>query len=170
MIFLKKNKKIIGGILVLAILIGSISFIKVLNNKTQESKEENRSKVAEDDINDEYRHVKAKGNLIKKSFDGSFLNPIVTLAEESPSFKIEIDGLKEDDKPMIINTFTGDTVEMKNEGGGKFSLDMKMEVSKDYAVLLNNRLIGSTRVVEGYDKINVEEVYNDAIKRLTCAF
>ncbi|MBY0754437.1 hypothetical protein K5V21_03105 [Clostridium sardiniense] len=167
MIFLKKHKKIIGGILVVAVLIGSITFIKVLNKSNEE---ENKSKRVEDDINDEYRHVKAKGNLIKKSFDGSFLNPIVTLAEESPSFKIEIDGLKKDDKPMIINTFTGDTVEMKNEGGGKFSLDMSMEVSKDYAVLLNNRLIGATRVVPGYDKINVEEVYNDAIKRLTCAF
>ena len=167
MIFLKKHKKIIGGILVVAVLIGSITFIKVLNKSNEE---ENKSKRVEDDINDEYRHVKAKGNLIKKSFDGSFLNPIVTLAEESPSFKIEIDGLKKDDKPMIINTFTGDTVEMKNEGGGKFSLDISMEVSKDYAVLLNNRLIGATRVVPGYDKINVEEVYNDAIKRLTCAF
>ncbi|GAA0070799.1 hypothetical protein UT300003_23230 [Clostridium sardiniense] len=167
MIFLKKHKKIIGGILVVAVLIGSITFIKVLNKSNEE---ENKSKRVEDDINDEYRHVKAKGNLIKKSFDGSFLNPIVTLAEESSSFKIEIDGLKKDDKPMIINTFTGDTVEMKNEGGGKFSLDMSMEVSKDYAVLLNNRLIGATRVVSGYDKINVEEVYNDAIKRLTCAF
>lgn len=139
-------------------------FIGIKANSYFEQNEK-KKEVKENSI---YERIKADGNIINKSFKNDKLDPLITIAEKQSNFNIKLDGIKEEGKVVLINTYTGEKVEFNNDGEGIFSVNTSLETAKDYGILMNNKLIGSIKVIDSFKNINIEEVYNQSLKSISC--
>ena len=126
---------------------------------------EKKKEVKENSI---YERIKAEGNIINKSFKNDKLDPLITIAEKQSNFNIKLDGIKKDEKVVLINTYTGEKVEFNTDGEGIFSVDTSLETGKDYGILMNNKLIGSIKIIDSFKNINIEEEYNQSLKSISC--
>ena len=156
------NKLKLISIFICILFIGI--FIGIKTNSYFEQNEKNKE-VKENSI---YERIKADGNIINKSLKNDRLDPLITIAEKQSNFNIKLYGIKEEDKVILINTYTGEKMEFNNDGEGNFSVSTSLETSKDYGILMNNKLIGSIKVIDSFKNINIEEVYNQSLKSISC--
>ena len=156
------NKFKLISILICILFIGI--FIGIKANFYLEQNEK-KKEVKENSI---YERIKAEGNIINKSFKNDKLDPLITIVEKQSNFNIKLDGIKKDEKVVLINTYTGEKVEFNTDGEGIFSVDTSLETGKDYGILMNNKLIGSIKVIDSFKNINIEEVYNQSLKSISC--
>lgn len=160
MVILNKFKLIV--IFMCMLFIGIFIGIKGNSYFNQKDKKE------EVKVNSTYERIKADGNIINKSFKNGKLDPLITIAEKHSNFNIKLDGIKDKDKVVLINTYTGEQVEFNNEGNGKFSAKTKLEPSKDYGILVNDQLAGSIKVIDSFKDVNIEDIYNQSLKSISC--
>lgn len=163
-IFLKKFKVILTFAIILVVGIGigiaGYSYLEEKNNEKNISTSANQNPV--------YERIKANGNVIKKSLKNERLDPLITIAEKHNKFTIQLDGIKDKKKVTLVNTYTGEMMEFKNEGDGKISLDTKLEVGKDYGILIDDTLAGSIKVIESFKGVNMEDLYNQSLRSISC--
>lgn len=156
------NKFKLISILICILFIGIFIGIKANFYLGQNEK---KKEVKENSI---YERIKAEGNIINKSFKNDKLDPLITIAEKQSNFNIKLDGIKKDEKVVLINKYTGEKVEFNTDGEGIFSVDTSLETGKDYGILMNNKLIGSIKIIDSFKNINIEEVYNQSLKSISC--
>ena len=128
------------------------------------------SKVLEDDeIKSEIEDLeKVKSDTLTKTFDGSYMSPLVTVSEYKPEFNIKLDGIDKDSELILINSYSGEMIKMGYNEDGEYILSTSLEKDVDYGILVNYRLTGSIRVVNDLKEINDEEIYNEIMENLQC--
>lgn len=132
--------------------------------------DEGKSKVLEDDeIKSEIEDLeKVKSDTITKTFDGSYMSPLVTVSEYKPEFNIKLDGIDKDSELILINSYSGEMIKMGYNEDGEYILSTSLEKDVDYGILVDYRLTGSIRVVNDLKEINDEEIYNEIMENLQC--
>lgn len=132
--------------------------------------DEGNSKDLEDDeIKSEIEDLeKVKSDTITKTFDGSYMSPLVTVSEYKPEFNIKLDGIDKDSELILINSYSGEMIKMGYTEDGEYILSTSLEKDVDYGILVDYRLTGSIRVVNDLKEINDEEIYNEIMENLQC--
>lgn len=132
--------------------------------------DEGKSKYLEDDeIKSKIEDLeKVKSETITKTFDGSYMIPLVTVSEYKPEFNIKLDGIDKDSELILINSYSGEMIKMDYNEDGEYILSTSLEKDVDYGILVDYRLTGSIRVVNDLKEINDEEIYNEIMENLQC--
>lgn len=132
--------------------------------------DEGKSKDLEDDeIKSEIEDLeKVKSETITKTFDGSYMSPLVTVSEYKPELNIKLDGIDKDSELILINSYSGEMIKMDYNEDGEYILSTSLEKDVDYGILVDYRLTGSIRVVNDLKEINDEEIYNEIMENLQC--
>ncbi|KIN82915.1 hypothetical protein [Clostridium botulinum] len=105
---------------------------------------------------------------INKSYDGSYLDKIVTMVDAKEKFNIKINDINKDSKIILINSSKGEKQDMTYTENNEFVLTTKLDENVNYGILMNNKLIGGIRVVNELDKADKEKIYEEVIKSLQC--
>ncbi|HBJ2608717.1 hypothetical protein ACP49_00255 [Clostridium botulinum] len=105
---------------------------------------------------------------INKSYDGSYLDKIVTMVDAKEKFNIKINDINKDSKIILINSSNGEKQDMTYTENNQFVLTTKLDEDVNYGILMDNKLIGSIRVVNELDKADKEKIYEEVIKSLQC--
>lgn len=111
---------------------------------------------------------KIKGNNITKKFDGYYMRPLITIAEDKPEFNIELEGLDKDSELILINPSSGEMITMEYGEDGKYHLNTKLDKDIDYGILIDYRLAGSIRAVDDLKNIDEDKIYDEIMKNLQC--
>lgn len=111
---------------------------------------------------------KVRSKAITKTFDGSYMKPLITVSEYKPEFNIKLDGIDEDSELILINSYSGEMIKMDYDKDGKYVLNTTLEKNVDYGILVNYGLTGSIRVVDDLKEVNDEEIYKDIMRRIQC--
>lgn len=132
--------------------------------------DEGKSKELDnDEIKSEIEDLeKVKSDTITKTFDGSYMSPLVTVSEYKPEFNIKLDGINNDSELILINSYSGEMIKMDYNEDGEYILSTSLEKDVDYGILVDYRLTGSIRVVNDLKEINDEEIYNEIMENLQC--
>jgi len=105
---------------------------------------------------------------IKKSYDGSYLDTIVTMVDAKEEFNIKINDINKDSEVILINSSNGEKQDMTYTENNEFNLTTKLDEGVNYGILMENKLIGGIRVVDGLDKADKEKIYEEVMKSLQC--
>ncbi|KGO13047.1 hypothetical protein NZ45_14225 [Clostridium botulinum] len=105
---------------------------------------------------------------INKSYDGSYLDKIVTMVDAKEKFNIKINDINKDSKIILINSSKGEKQDMTYTENNEFVLTTKLDENVNYGILMNNKLIGGIRVVNELDKADKEKIHEEVIKSLQC--
>lgn len=131
-------------------------------------------------FNNEYKslsHNKAEGikkfdevysSEINKSYDGSYLDKIVTMADAKEEFNIRINDINKGSEVILINSSNGEKQNIIYTDNNEFVLTTKLDKGVNYGILMDNKLIGGIRVVNGLDKADKEKIYEEVMKSLQC--
>lgn len=111
---------------------------------------------------------KVYSNTITKNFDGSYMQPLITVAEYKPEFNIKLHGIDSDNDLILINPQSGEMTKMHYNEDGQYTVTTSLEKDIDYGLLIDYRLAGSIRVVDDLKSINDEEIYSDIMENLKC--
>ncbi|VYU59151.1 hypothetical protein [Clostridium tertium] len=111
---------------------------------------------------------KVKSETITKTFDGSYMSPLITVSEYKPEFNIKLEGIDKESELILINSYSGEMIKMDYDKDGKYILKTSLEKNVDYGILVDFRLTGSIRVVDNLKEVNDEEIYKDIMKRIQC--
>ncbi|MBD5637356.1 hypothetical protein HYI18_01730 [Clostridium botulinum] len=105
---------------------------------------------------------------INKSYDGSYLDKIVTMVDPKEEFNIKINGINKGSKIILINSSNGEKQDMNYTENNEFVLTTKLDEGVNYGILMGNKLIGGIRVVNELDKADKEKIYEEVMKSLQC--
>ncbi|MBU5486008.1 hypothetical protein KQI86_16930 [Clostridium sp. MSJ-11] len=105
---------------------------------------------------------------INKSYDGSYLDRIVTIVDAKEEFNIKINNINKDSEVILINSSNGEKQDMTYTKNNEFILTTKLDEGVDYGILMDNKLIGGIRVVNGLDKADKEKIYEEVMRSLQC--
>ncbi|NFB55336.1 hypothetical protein EXM89_06805 [Clostridium botulinum] len=105
---------------------------------------------------------------INKSYDGTYLDKIVTMVDAKEEFNIRINDINKGRKIILINSSNGEKQDMTYTENNQFVLTTKLDEGVNYGILMNNKLIGGIRVVNELDKADKEKIYEEVIKSLQC--
>ncbi|EKN41315.1 hypothetical protein CFSAN001627_14048, partial [Clostridium botulinum CFSAN001627] len=105
---------------------------------------------------------------INKSYDGSYLDKIVTMVDAKEKFNIKINDINKDSKIILINSSNGEKQDMTYTENNEFVLTTKLDEGVNYGILMDNKLIGGIRVVNELDKADKEKIYEEVMKSLQC--
>ncbi len=94
---------------------------------------------------------------INKSYDGSYLDKIVTMVDAKEKFNIKINDINKDSKIILINSSNGEKQDMTYTENNEFVLTTKLDEGVNYGILMDNKLIGGIRVVNELDKADKEK-------------
>ncbi|NFP92799.1 hypothetical protein [Clostridium sporogenes] len=105
---------------------------------------------------------------INKSYDGTYLDKIVTMVDSKEEFNIKINDINKGSKIMLINSSNGEKQDMTYAKNNEFVLTTKLDEGVNYGILMDNKLIGGIRVVNELDKADKEKIYEEVMKSLQC--
>ncbi|MDU1320275.1 MAG: hypothetical protein E6931_02050 [Clostridium botulinum] len=105
---------------------------------------------------------------INKSYDGSYLDKIVTMVDSKEEFNIKINDINKGSKIMIINPSNGEKQDMTYTENNEFVLTTKLDEGVNYGILMDNKLIGGIRIVNELDKADKEKIYEEVMRSLQC--
>ncbi|CBZ02078.1 hypothetical protein FDB72_09855 [Clostridium botulinum] len=105
---------------------------------------------------------------INKSYDGTYLDKIVTMVDAKEEFNIRINDINKGSKIILINSSNGEKQDMTYTENNQFVLTTKLDEGVNYGILMDNKLIGGIRVVNELDKADKEKIYEEVIKSLQC--
>ncbi|ENK0838344.1 hypothetical protein AB2Z22_001685 [Clostridium botulinum] len=105
---------------------------------------------------------------INKSYDGTYLDKIVTMVDSKEEFNIKINNINKGSKIMLINPSNGEKQDMTYAKNNEFVLTTKLDEGVNYGILMDNKLIGGIRVVNELDKADKEKIYEEVMKSLQC--
>ncbi len=105
---------------------------------------------------------------INKSYDGSYLDTIVTMVDAKEEFNIKINDINKGSEVILINSSNGEKQDMTYTENNEFVLTTKLNEGVNYGILMENKLIGGIRVVDGLDKADKEKIYEEVMKSLQC--
>ncbi|APH17685.1 hypothetical protein [Clostridium botulinum] len=105
---------------------------------------------------------------INKSYDGTYLDKIVTMVDAKEEFNIRINDINKGSKIILINSSNGEKQDMTHTENNQFVLTTKLDEGVNYGILMDNKLIGGIRVVDELDKADKEKIYEEVIKSLQC--
>ncbi|AUM90002.1 hypothetical protein FDF97_14065 [Clostridium botulinum] len=105
---------------------------------------------------------------INKSYDGTYLDKIVTMVDAKEEFNIRINDINKGSKIILINSSNGEKQDMTYTENNQFVLTTKLDEGVNYGILMDNKLIGGIRVVDELDKADKEKIYEEVIKSLQC--
>ncbi|MDU5110590.1 MAG: hypothetical protein E6248_09090 [Clostridium sp.] len=129
----------------------------------------NSKAVVSNEIESEIEDLeKVKSDTITKTFDGSYMSPLVTVSEYKPEFNIKLEGINKESELILINSYSGEMIKMDYSEDGEYILNTSLEKDVDYGILVDYRLTGSIRVVDDLKEINDEEIYNEIMENLQC--
>lgn len=111
---------------------------------------------------------KITGEIVTKNFDGSYMNPLITVSELKPNFYFELNGVNEESKVVLTNPNTGENFELHLNEDGKYILDQNLEENVTYAILLNNNLTGALTIVPKLDDVYDASLYMEVMQLLQC--
>ncbi|RDY28189.1 hypothetical protein CHL78_006265 [Romboutsia weinsteinii] len=130
---------------------------------------EDESKISSNNKMEEFKQFdEVYSSEINKNYDGSYLDRLVTMVEAKEEFKIKIKNIDKNAKVTLINSSIGEMTDLNYTEGNGFVLDTKLNEGIDYGILLDNRLIGSIRVVNGLEKADKEKIYEEVMENLQC--
>lgn len=147
---------IIGGSILILTAVGFYIF----NNESKalpDNKAENIKKFDE-----------VYSSEINKSYDGTYLDKIVTMVDAKEEFNIRINDINKGSKIILINSSNGEKQDMTYTENNQFVLTTKLDEGVNYGILMDNKLIGGIRVVNELDKADKEKIYEEVIKSLQC--
>ncbi|EJE7234772.1 hypothetical protein FC820_00920 [Clostridium sporogenes] len=105
---------------------------------------------------------------INKSYDGTYLDKIVTMVDSKEEFNIKINDINKGSKIILINPSNGEKQDMTYTENNEFVLTTKLDEGVNYGILMDNKLIGGIRVVNELDKADKEKIYEEVIRSLQC--
>lgn len=105
---------------------------------------------------------------INKSYDGSYLDKIVTMVDSKEEFNIKINDINKGSKIMIINPSNGEKQDMTYTENNESVLTTKLDEGVNYGILMDNKLIGGIRIVNELDKADKEKIYEEVMRSLQC--
>ncbi|KEJ03241.1 hypothetical protein N496_01365 [Clostridium botulinum A2B3 87] len=105
---------------------------------------------------------------INKSYNGTYLDKIVTMVDAKEEFNIRINDINKGSKIILINSSNGEKQDMTYTENNQFVLTTKLDEGVNYGILMDNKLIGGIRVVNELDKADKEKIYEEVIKSLQC--
>ncbi|APH15715.1 hypothetical protein NPD5_1836 [Clostridium sporogenes] len=105
---------------------------------------------------------------INKSYDGIYLDKIVTMVDSKEEFNIKINDINKGSKIILINPSNGEKQDMTYTENNEFVLTTKLDEGVNYGILMDNKLIGGIRVVNELDKVDKEKIYEEVMKSLQC--
>lgn len=105
---------------------------------------------------------------INKSYDGNYLDRIVTMVDAKEEFNIRINDINKGSEVVLINSSNGEKQDMIYTENNEFVLTTKLDEGVNYGILMDNKLIGGIRVVNGLDKADKEKIYEEVMKSLQC--
>ncbi|MHB9942793.1 hypothetical protein CF065_14485 [Clostridium sporogenes] len=105
---------------------------------------------------------------INKSYDGTYLDKIVTMVDSKEEFNIKINDINKGSKIMLINPSNGEKQDITYAKNNEFVLTTKLDEGVNYGILMDNKLIGGIRVVSELDKADKEKIYEEVMKSLQC--
>ncbi|WP_291578240.1 hypothetical protein [Clostridium sp. UBA6640] len=105
---------------------------------------------------------------INKSYDGNYLDRIVTMVDAKEEFNIKINDINKDSEIILINSLNGEKQDMIYTENNEFILTTRLDEGVNYGILMDNRLIGGIRVVNELDKVDKEKIYEEVMKSLQC--
>ncbi|GAE00702.1 hypothetical protein CBO05C_0392 [Clostridium botulinum B str. Osaka05] len=105
---------------------------------------------------------------INKSYDGTYLDKIVTMVDSKEEFNIKINDINKGSKIMLINPSNGEKQDITYAKNNEFVLTTKLDEGVNYGILMDNKLIGGIRVVNELDKADKEKIYEEVMKSLQC--
>ncbi|HCQ90876.1 MULTISPECIES: hypothetical protein [unclassified Clostridium] len=105
---------------------------------------------------------------INKSYAGSYLDTIVTMVDAKEEFNIKINDINKGSEVILINSSNGEKQNMIYTKNNEFVLTTKLDEGVNYGILMDNKLIGGIRVVNGLDKADKEKIYEEVMKSLQC--
>ncbi|AUM94166.1 TPA: hypothetical protein LA742_000488 [Clostridium botulinum] len=105
---------------------------------------------------------------INKSYDGSYLDKIVTMVDSKEEFNIKINDINKGSKIILINPSNGEKQDMTYTENNEFVLTTKLDEGANYGILMDNKLIGGIRVVNELDKADKEKIYEEVMRSLQC--
>ncbi|EPY2305890.1 hypothetical protein ACXATD_003937 [Clostridium sporogenes] len=105
---------------------------------------------------------------INKSYDGTYLDKIVTMVDSKEEFNIKINDINKGSKIILINPSNGEKQDMTYTENNEFILTTKLDEGVNYGILMDNKLIGGIRVVNELDKADKEKIYEEVMKSLQC--
>lgn len=94
---------------------------------------------------------------INKSYDGTYLDKIVTMVDAKEEFNIKINDINKGSKIILINSSNGEKQDMTYTENNQFVLTTKLDEGVNYGILMDNKLIGGIRVVDELDKADKEK-------------
>ncbi|HGG0417808.1 hypothetical protein EXQ31_06505 [Clostridium botulinum] len=105
---------------------------------------------------------------INKSYNGSYLDKIVTMVDSKEEFNIKINDINKGSKIILINPSNGEKQDMTYTENNEFVLTTKLDEGVNYGILMDNKLIGGIRVVNELDKTDKEKIYEEVMRSLQC--
>ncbi|APF25817.1 hypothetical protein NPD7_2848 [Clostridium sporogenes] len=105
---------------------------------------------------------------INKSYNGTYLDKIVTMVDAKEEFNIKINDINKGSKIMLINPSNGEKQDMIYTENNEFVLTTKLDEGVNYGILMDNKLIGGIRVVNELDKADKEKIYEEVMRSLQC--
>ncbi len=105
---------------------------------------------------------------INKSYNGSYLDKIVTMVDSKEEFNIKINDINKGSKIILINPSNGEKQDMTYTENNEFVFTTKLDEGVNYGILMDNKLIGGIRVVNELDKTDKEKIYEEVMRSLQC--
>ncbi len=105
---------------------------------------------------------------INKSYDGSYLDKVVTMVDAKEKFNIKISDINKGSKIILVNSSNGEKQDMTYTENNEFVLTTKLDEGVNYGILMDNKLIGGIRVVDKLDKADKEKIYEEVMSSLQC--
>lgn len=149
------RKKLTIFILIVVVIAGGIIGIVVNSGRS------NRKVVSG------YSFEISEKDVIKKKYDGKYLDSFVTVARVQDNFTIYLEEVSSDRNVYIIDPSDGSTIPMEYIDD-KFSTKTKLDTDINYGIIIDYSLVGAIRVVEDINKINEDKLFEEILIGIGC--
>lgn len=150
------NRKIIAIFILLVVVIAGGIIGIVVNSERSNSK-----------IVSGYSFEIIEKDVIKKKYDGKYLDSFVTVAKVQDDFTINLEEVSSDRNVYIIDPSDGSVIPMEYKDD-KFSTKAKLDTDKNYGIIIDYSLVGAIRVVEDINKINEDKLFEEILIGIGC--
>lgn len=150
------NRKIIAIFILLVVVIAG-GIIGIVVNSERSSRK----------IVSGYSFEISEKDVIKKKYDGKYLDSFVTVAKVQDDFTINLEEVSSDRNVYIIDPSDGSVIPMEYKDD-KFSTKAKLDTDKNYGIIIDYSLVGAIRVVEDINKINEDKLFEEILIGIGC--
>lgn len=150
------NRKIIAIFILLVVVIAG-GIIGIVVNSERSSRK----------IVSGYSFEISEKDVIKKKYDGKYLDSFVTVAKVQDDFTINLEEVSSDRNVYIIDPSDGSVIPMGYKDD-KFSTKAKLDTDKNYGIIIDYSLVGAIRVVEDINKINEDKLFEEILIGIGC--